>query len=639
IAEDHFINIDTFESEAVLGETAELAQMDAAKPGLALATGSSEPSLIVSDRIVPEGADSALVSVRLSSPSDQPIRVSWSTRYGNAVSSKDFQSKSGRITFAPGTTLQQIRVPLIDDNIDEPDQFFQIFFRNPSGVNIDDASAKITIRDNDPEPTIRFQDSLQSVIEGTGTETTFTNIGIQLSHRSEKNIRLTTYTAQNTASELEFLPKAERILFDAPGVLFNYRVGIVADDDLEGRQQFYQYLRNPLNARLDLSGSIIPQTDRIRTKIQILDDDTLTPQPEIDSSSSFIWGGTFGRTFTETELDTIAENSDFVVLAKFHASFSIDAHHAEAAALRKRKPEITILPYFNAKFWFVESDWGTAPDPDWLLRDEEGKQIVFDTDRSAANYFDLRIPAAREWILDTIESWMETGLYNGIAFDSVGPVGDVGEGTFWQDTLGGQGEVDRWNEGLATLLQEAGRRPTIESVIYNGIGESPLRGEDRDLFQLDYTDGALNERFAVDLSGQPNETLIDDINLLRDTDDRIFLVKSNVRDSGQDSINERVGRFSYGSFLLGWTPCQSLFKFAVDDFYTTSELEDYPLPRQVETGQPLGDYFTDGDLLIRDFEAFRVVVNLSDRVVGHTFGNETTDVPAQDALFLPREEA
>ena len=86
--------------------------------------------------------------------------------------------------------------------------------------------------------------------------------------------------------------------------------------------------------------------------------------------------------------------------------------------------------------------------------------------------------------------------------------------------------------------------------------------------------------------------------------------------------------------MMGWTPGSSYFKFAVDDFYTTSELEDDVEPAALDLGLPTSDYVIDGAILFRHFQYGVVVLN-----TGHTeqtWSDEdfNQSVPALDALFL-----
>jgi len=593
--------------------------------------------IIAEDTVAFETEGVATFQVRLSEPSVSPVRLSYSTRAGSAISGRDFLSKSGRVTFPPGNVIQYVNIALIDDQIDEPDQHFDIYLDNPAGVTLTDTQIRITIRDDDPLPLITFRYPSMDVSEGTGDAATVAPVPIFLSRRSEKTIRFTAYTAENTASSLEYMHVAERVVFDSPGRLFEYPVFINADSDPEGRQQFYLFMRNPANAVLDISQSDYFRDDRIRTKIRILDDDFIGPQPPHAASNlAFTWIGAFGRLFTDNELDAIAVNHRLVVLAKFHADFDIQNHHAEAAALLQRNPSLSILPYLNAKHWFAESTWGTEPHPNCLLRDTEGELLFRDTDRSLAYYLDLRQAACREWILSTVETWLGTTLYRGIAFDSAGPIGDHGENTFWQDALGSQAEVDAWNSGLAELLSAAQQRFANHLVLFNGIGAHPSRGPDRDLFQLAYTGGAINESFAIQLDGSPNATLLDDIGLLSSSHD-ILLMKSNLKDTGDVDHQLRAGRFAYAAFLMGWHPGRSFFKFAVDDFYTASELADDPPELQLDLGLPRDSHVTEGDLLTRTFQHGDVAVNVGPTAVVWASPAGDVTVPAGDAIFVVDE--
>ncbi len=583
---------------------------------------------------VTEG-DNATLQVVLSHPVPYPVRVTLSTRKGNAVSGQDFVSKSQRITFPAGSTSQSVTFNTNDDEIDEAEQFFWVYLRNPSNAEIMTERAKLTIVDNDDAPTITFDKYEYSIVEGTSNKPTEVKIRVRLSHRSEKIIRFTVHTAANTATAFEFEYVAERVLFDSKSVVFDYIVNVVADADLEGRQQFYLYMRNPSNSHLLLDD---PDADRIRTKIKINDDDQLSPQPQIYAANSFTWIGTFGRRFTEIELDEIAKNTEFVVLAKFHALFDIDIHHDEAALLKQRNPSLKVLPYFNAKHWFLESKWGTTPHSECLVRDSNGDLEVKPTDRSDANYLDLRIPSCRQWMMDTVLDWMNTNNYDGIAYDSAGPIGDFGEGTYWQDLLGNQFEVDAWNAGLETLLSETKELLQQQGliVIFNGIGESSFRDIDRDTFQLDYTDGALNESFAINPAGGLRASLVDDIELMQTASDKILLMKTNIYDDGDNQRTLRLGRFAYASFLMGWVPEQSYFKYGVDDFYTSAELEDFAIVRQLDIGLPVDFYTKTYELMSREFDNYFVFVNPTDSEVAVSHNGNVLLVPSMDALFISK---
>src|SRR5262245_18897593 len=71
-------------------------------------------SLRVSDATIIEGnagAQNALVTVCLAAPSNQTVRVDYSTANGTAVAGSDYQAVSGRLTFAPGQTSKSVLIP------------------------------------------------------------------------------------------------------------------------------------------------------------------------------------------------------------------------------------------------------------------------------------------------------------------------------------------------------------------------------------------------------------------------------------------------------------------------------------------------------------------------------------------------
>lgn len=72
------------------------------------------PTLGVSDPSVNEGASGshdAVFTVSLSTASAQPVTVAYATADGTAHAGTDYTAESGTLTFAPGTTTQQVSVP------------------------------------------------------------------------------------------------------------------------------------------------------------------------------------------------------------------------------------------------------------------------------------------------------------------------------------------------------------------------------------------------------------------------------------------------------------------------------------------------------------------------------------------------
>ena len=82
------------------------------------------------------------------------VTVDYATSDGTGTAGSDYTEMSGTLTFATDVTRQTIRVPLLDDETDEPDETFVVTLSNSSGAMLDDSEATGTIRDNDATPTL-----------------------------------------------------------------------------------------------------------------------------------------------------------------------------------------------------------------------------------------------------------------------------------------------------------------------------------------------------------------------------------------------------------------------------------------------------------------------------------------------------
>lgn len=114
------------------------------------------PALSVSSPSVNEGASGshdAVFTVSLSAASSQPVTVAYATADGTAHAGTDYTAESGTLTFAPGTTAQQVSVPT------QPgapgSETFTLDLSNPSGATIAAAAGTATLTNPAPVlPTI-----------------------------------------------------------------------------------------------------------------------------------------------------------------------------------------------------------------------------------------------------------------------------------------------------------------------------------------------------------------------------------------------------------------------------------------------------------------------------------------------------
>lgn len=96
----------------------------------------------------------ARLTVRLSAPSGQQVRVSFQTvdgtaRDGVGESSSDYTATTGTLVFAPGQTQQTITVALRNDLTVEPDEYFFVELRTPANAVVATPRTAAWILDDD----------------------------------------------------------------------------------------------------------------------------------------------------------------------------------------------------------------------------------------------------------------------------------------------------------------------------------------------------------------------------------------------------------------------------------------------------------------------------------------------------------
>lgn len=111
------------------------------------------PTISIADAVVTEGnagVRDAVVQVRLSKTTDRTVSVIYGIEPVSAVMYEDFQPVTGQVTFAPGETVKQIRVPIHGDLRMEADETLRVHLRHPSQATLADGTAVVTIRNDEP---------------------------------------------------------------------------------------------------------------------------------------------------------------------------------------------------------------------------------------------------------------------------------------------------------------------------------------------------------------------------------------------------------------------------------------------------------------------------------------------------------
>ena len=116
---------------------------------------SGAPALWVKDAMVEEDEGLLTFTIKLSTPSQQPVSVSYRTRESDPVSARegqDYLASSGQLTFQPGETKKRVSVTIYDDSHDEGLETFQLVLSNAQGARIADGMGVGAILNTDPLP-------------------------------------------------------------------------------------------------------------------------------------------------------------------------------------------------------------------------------------------------------------------------------------------------------------------------------------------------------------------------------------------------------------------------------------------------------------------------------------------------------
>ena len=329
----------------------------------------ANPSLSVADATVAEGnsgTTNAVLTVTLAPASGQSVTVNYATANGTATAGSDYTAAAGTLTFAPGETTKAVNVVVAGDTVDEADETFTLTLAGATNATIGDASATVTITDDDPLPSLTIDDV--SVTEGaSGTRNaTFT---VTSSAASGRAVTVAWATANGTATApADYTAANGTVTIPAGQRTATIAVSVAGDTLPEGNQTFNVVLSSPTNATLgDATG--------VGT---IVDDDEPTPVPTptgdgywmvASDGGIFAFGG--ARFFGST--GTLALNQPIVAMAPTPSgngywlvasdggifNFGDAAFFGSTGALRLNSPIVGMTPTPTGRgYWLVAADGG-----------------------------------------------------------------------------------------------------------------------------------------------------------------------------------------------------------------------------------------------------------------------------------------
>ena len=196
-----------------------------------------------------ERAGSLTFTVELVTPGSDTAEFEYTTVDGTATAGDDYTSRSGTLTFIPGrSTTQTISVPILNDDVSEPDETFRLQVSGYSGAALEPAATGTgTIRNDDGDPMLSVadvradEDNADGVIEFT----------VRLSPASSEQVTVDYYTTNGSATAGDdYTAKTDSLTF-APGDReMKIPVTISNDSRYEGNETLTLTLSNPSIAGL-----------------------------------------------------------------------------------------------------------------------------------------------------------------------------------------------------------------------------------------------------------------------------------------------------------------------------------------------------------------------------------------------------
>ena len=90
-----------------------------------------------------------VIPLTLSRAVQKQVTIAYATKDITAIGGRDYVISRGTVTFAPGQTRAELRIPLINDTFAEPDESFLVELSSPTNAGLSTSKVRCTIRDDD----------------------------------------------------------------------------------------------------------------------------------------------------------------------------------------------------------------------------------------------------------------------------------------------------------------------------------------------------------------------------------------------------------------------------------------------------------------------------------------------------------
>jgi alpha-tubulin suppressor-like RCC1 family protein len=277
---DDALDEDAEAATVVLEDASNGIQLADSQATVTIEDDDAAPAVGVKPATVAEGGTSLTdvpVKVTLSHASGKPVSVKYATADGSATSPGDYGAASGILSLAPGETEGVVHVAVRGDTTAEADEALTVGLSAPENATLGDASAALTITDDDP---IVVGVASPSVPEGNAgtTAATFT-VALDQAPPAGESVSVGYEVKGVTASVPGDVAAANGTLTFAAGEKQkSVTVDVKGDTEDEGDEAF----RLALSNLTDSAGRAVLRGESTVATI-VDDDDTAPPPPPADT--------------------------------------------------------------------------------------------------------------------------------------------------------------------------------------------------------------------------------------------------------------------------------------------------------------------------------------------------------------------
>ena len=206
-------------------------------------------SLSINDVRAKESSGEAVFTVSLSNTSSTAISVNYSTEDGTALAGLDYTPVEGTLTFSANDAnrTRTIRVPLVDNNVDEPDETFVVRLSAVVGALIADNEGIGTIEDDEPPISVSIYDGRAREDAGS------LEMAARLNRPSVQNVVTVRFSSSDrtATSSSDYTATTGLLIFERGSTEGKVLVEVIDDQLVEGDETFEVTLSNPRNAVID----------------------------------------------------------------------------------------------------------------------------------------------------------------------------------------------------------------------------------------------------------------------------------------------------------------------------------------------------------------------------------------------------